>query len=78
MSLASRAAASASSQRPLSMQAHSSTESAAPLAPRTPGARSRLRASRSTLTASSVSSRIQAAPPTLAGSDDGPPATRRR
>ena len=40
MSLASRAAASASSQRPLSMHAHSSTESTAPLAPRTPGARS--------------------------------------
>ena len=78
MSFASRAAASASSQRPLSMQAHSSTESTAPLAPRTPGARSWLSAARSTLTASSVSSRIQAAPPTVLGSQSGPPATRCR
>ena len=53
------------------MHAHSSTDSTAPLAPRTPGARSWVRASRSTLTASSVSSRIQAAPPTLAGSAEG-------
>ena len=78
MSLASRAAASASSQRPLSMQAHSSAESTAPLAPRTPGAASRVRASRSTLTASSVSSRVQAAAPTLPGSQSDPAAIRCR
>ena len=78
MSAASSAAASASSQRPLSTHAHCMTESAAPLAPRTPGARSRPRSSRSTSTASSFSSRCQAAPASLAGSQTGPPATRRR
>jgi hypothetical protein len=65
MSLASRAAASASSQRPLSMHAHWSTDSTAPLAPRMPGARSCRSPARSTRTATSVSSRIHAAPPTL-------------
>ncbi len=78
MSPASPAAPSASSQRPLSIHAHSSAHSTPPLAPRTPGARSRLTAARSTLTASSVSSRIQAAPPTLPGSDSDPPAIRCR
>ena len=63
VSAVSRAVVSVSSHRPLSMHAHCSADRAGALRPRTPGARSRLRASRRSLTARSVSSRSQAAAP---------------
>jgi hypothetical protein len=78
VSPASRAAASASSHRPLSMQAHCSADRAAPLAPCTLGARSRLRASHRNLPASSVSSRSRAVAPIWATWVTGPLAIWRR
>jgi len=72
-SVASRQARSGSSHRPVSMQAHCSADTVAPQLPRTPGARSRLRDSRSSLTASSDSSRSQAAAQSLAWPSTVPP-----
>ena len=77
-SVASRQARSGSSHRPVSMQAHCSADTVAPQLPRTPGARSRLRDSRSSLTATSDSSRSQAAAQSLAWPSTVPSAIRYR